>query len=412
MSPMPTQSPSRSVNDDLRSPEAQAEPHAFLRRLREHDPVHWSAPNRAWVITSHAEVSAAFLDRELSSDRLTPLEARMSDEGRERMKETFDLLRGWMVFRDPPVHTRLRDTVRQAFTPRAMAALAPRIQAVIDDLLDGLDGRDEIELIESFAFPLPAIVIAEQLGVPVEDREQFKTWSTKLGGLVFGAVEVPDRRELASEGAAEFTEYFTRLIRQYEAAPGDNLISALIAARDRGDSIPDELMVGACTLLLFGGHETTTGLIANGMTRLLEHPDQVAMLRADPGLLEPAIEECLRYEGPAHTMVRLVQHEHERGGHTLRPGDRVYLSMAAANRDPDVFEEPDRFDITRQPNPHLGFGHGLHFCLGAPLARLETRLAFSALLKRYPNLRLATDDLTWGSTIIGRRVATVPLRLR
>lgn len=401
-----------TLNDDMRSREALTDPNGFFHRLRAHDPVHWSASSHAWIITSHAEVTAAFLDQRLSSDRLTPLEEGMAPRHRAEMRETFELLRGWMVFNDAPVHNRLRDPLRPAFTPGAMGRLEPHVQDIVDELLDALEPRDTCELVEAYAFPLPAIVIAELLGVPPEDRETFKTWSMKLAGLVFGAVEQPSRDAAANEAACEFAEYFTRLIARYEAEPGDNLISRLIAARDAGDALSAEQMVGACTLLLFGGHETTTGLISNGIACLLQHPEQLAKLRKHPALVAPAVEEMLRYEGPAKVMVRQVVEDHERGGHLLRAGDRVYLSLAGGNRDPAVFEYPDTFDIARDPNPHLGFGHGIHYCLGAPLARMEARIAVMSLIERFPDMRLATADLQWGSTIIGRRVATLPLRLR
>ena len=399
------------MNDDVRSREAIADPYAFYDRLREQDPVHWSDASHAWIISSHEEVCAAFADARLSSDRLTPLEARMSPDERAAMAETFQLLRGWMVFHDPPEHARLRNPLRHVFTPHAIRALEPKVEAIVSGLLDEMAEVDECELIDAFAFPLPAIVIGELLGVPVEDREQFKQWSLELSGLVFGAVEQPGRAAAASDGAAHFSAYFTDLIRRYEKAPADNLISLLIEARDSGESLSPDQMIGACTLLVFGGHESTTSLIANGVATLLQHPDQLDQLRHFPGHMPTAIEECMRYCGPANVMVRQVAEDHERLGRQLQAGQRVYLSIAGANRDPSVFEEPDRFDITRVMNPHVGFGHGIHFCLGAPLARMETGIALAGLLDRFPNMQLATDQLQWGGSIVGRRVATVPIKL-
>jgi cytochrome P450 len=400
-----------SINDDVRSPEALADPHAFFRRLREHDPVHWSAPSNAWLITGHEEVAAAFKDARLSSDRLTPLESRLPPSLRAAMAQTFELLRGWMVFRDPPVHEHLRDPVRRAFTRRSLSRLTETVQTLVDELLAPIVRAGRCELIRDLAFPLPAIVIAELLGVPAADRERFKTWSRKLAGLVFGAVEAPGRNEAASEAAAEFTAYFSALIRRYEADPQDNLISALIAARDQGDALTADQMVGACTMLLFGGHETTTTLIGNGVATLLAHPDQLARVRDDPALAPLAVEECLRFEGPASIMVRLVTEDHERGGHGLRAGERVYLGLAAANRDPAVFPEPDRFDVARDPNPHLAFGLGLHFCLGASLARLEAAVTFASLVRRFPVLRLDGPPPAWAASLIGRGVTTLHLSL-
>jgi cytochrome P450 len=247
--------------------------------------------------------------------------------------------------------------------------------------------------------------------VPAADRERFKTWSRKLSGLVFGAVEAPGRNEAAGEAAAEFTTYFSALIRRYEADPEDNLISALIAARDQGDALTADQMVGACTMLLFGGHETTTTLIGNGVATLLAHPDQLARLRDEPALAPLAVEECLRFEGPASIMVRLVTEDHERRGHGLRAGERVYLGLAAANRDPAVFPEPDRFDVARDPNPHLAFGLGLHFCLGASLARLEAAVTFASLVRRFPDLRLDGAPPAWAASLIGRGVTALHLSL-
>lgn len=404
------------IDDDIRGPLATRDPHAFFRRLREHDPVHWSPASRAWILTGHAPVRTAFQDVEhLSSDRLSPLEARMSEPQRAALARTFELLRGWMVFRDPPAHERLRGPVHRAFTPRTVGRLEERIVSVVGELLEGLAAAGGGELVEAFAFPLPAIVIAELLGVPPEDREHFKRSSTKLAGLVFGALESGERDAAASQAATEFQEYFGALIRRAEKQPGDDLISALVAARNRGDALSPDQLVGACTLLLFGGHETTTSLIANGTAVLLAHPDQRARWQQDPQLGPRAVEELLRFEGPATCMVRVVAEAHERGGHQLEAGDRVYLSMAGANRDPAVFAEPDRLQLARDPNPHLAFGHGLHFCLGAALARLEARLALGTLLERFPSLRLAggatPEDLAWSTTPIGRSVVRLPVEV-
>jgi cytochrome P450 len=397
--------------DDLRAPEALRDPHPFFHRLRAHDPVHWSESAHAWILTGHAEVSSAFHDGDrLSSDRMTPLEARLAPDEKRAMAATFELLRGWMVFRDPPDHTRLRAPVRKALSPRQVAKLAPRIRALAHELADQMARAGRCELVQSFAFPLPAIVIAELLGVPATDRERFKTWATKLGAIVFGALDAPSRHALAAEGAAEFTDYFHALVRRRGRDPGDDLISRVLAARGGADGLRDEEIAGACTLLLFAGHETTTGLIANGMATLLARPEALARLRGDPALLPSAVEEMLRYEGPVRAMVRQVAVTHERGGHDLAAGDRVYLAVAAANRDPAVFRDPDRFDVARSPNPHLSFGLGLHFCLGANLARAEARIALGVLLERFPSLRLARP-VVWGGTPIGRGVAGVELEL-
>jgi cytochrome P450 len=401
-----------AIPDDVRSPEALADPHGFFRRLREHAPVHWSERSGAWILTGYEAVCEAFADAQrLSSDRLTPLEAKLAPAERREMAQTFALLRGWMVFCDPPLHARLREPVRRAFTPRAVERLRPAIEALVDALLDEMAAAGRCDLVPSLAFPLPAVVIAELLGVPAADRERFAGWSHKLAGLVFGAVEQPGRNRSALEAAAEFTDYFEALVRRAERAPGDDLIGALLAARDRGEGLSRSQLVGACTMLLFGGHETTTGLIANAVASLLEHPHELARLRREPEHAATAIEEFLRFDGPATLMVRVVREDHERGGHRLRAGQRVYLAIAAANRDPAVFDDPDRFDVARRRNPHLGFGHGPHFCLGAHLARLETRIAVMRLIERFPELRAAPQPAKRAASIIGRAVTSLPLEL-
>ncbi len=400
--------------DDIRTLEALADPFGFFARLRAHDPVHWSESSRAWILTSHAAVSDAFRDVErLSSDRVTPLVERRPETQRAAMADTDRLLRGWMVFRDPPGHGGLRGPVSRVFTPRRIEALRPRIEAIVDELLDAAlrRGDGELDLVTALAFPLPAIVIAELLGVPSEDREEFKGWSRQLAGLIFGGVASRERDASAAAATARFNDYFGRLIARYERAPEDNLISALVAARDRGDGLAPEDLVGACTMLLFGGHETTAGLIGNGAVTLLRRPDRAARLREDPAVEGPCVEELLRYAGPAHLMVRVVAEDHERGGHALKRGERVYLAISGANRDPAVFDEPDRFRIDRDPNPHLGFGHGLHYCLGASLARAETRIALGALFRRHPGLRLADEAPAWGVSMVGRSVARLRVRL-
>lgn len=398
--------------DDLRAPAALADPHAFFHRLRAHDPVHWSEASHGWIVSSHAEVNAALRDdARLSSDRLSPLEDRMGEDERRAMAATFTLLRGWMVFRDPPDHERLRDPVRRVFTPREVEAMAKRIRRIVDELLDEMEPRGACDLVEAFAFPLPALVIAELLGVPPGDRKEFKGWAQQLGALVFGALEPAERHAQARAGAAEFGGYFERLIRHYEAHPADNLISRLIAARDAEGGLATHELAGACTLLLFGGHETTTALIANGVAALCEHPAELARLCAAPRLVPTAVEELLRFEGPVKVLVRQVARRHERGGHALEPGQRVYLALAAADRDPAAFLDPDRLDVGREPNPHLAFGLGRHFCLGANLARCEARIAFAALLARFPGLHLA-EPVRWGGSIINRDVGSVRVALR
>ncbi len=284
---------------DLLAPDAIADPHAIFAALREMGPIVWLTRHRAWMFTTHEAVRLGFHDQRLSSDRLTPLEGRLDDASRAAMGQTFDLLRGWMVFHDEPEHARLREPLRRTFTPSRVTDLRPRIEEIVDELLDDLADIDEPDLVRDFAFPLPAIVIAELLGVPAEDRDDFKHWSDQLAAIVFGSANRTAGIERAAAGSAKFVDYFTGLVDRYTSEPTNNLISALIAVTsDDPDAglAPTEL-VGALTLLLFGGHETTTNLISNSMHSLLQHPAQQRLLRSRPEQLSGALEELHRFDG-------------------------------------------------------------------------------------------------------------------
>ena len=395
---------------DLSSPHAVADPYPAFAHLRQLGPVVWLPAQRAWFFSTYDAVSEGFRDPRLSSDRLSPMESRLDEHRRQILDQTLDLLRGWMVFHDEPDHARLRDPLKRAFTPRRVEGLAPLIAAVIDGLLTGagLERGRAVDLIADFAFPLPAIVIAELLGVPVEDRERFKTWSDKLAGIVFGASGEARAAEVVASGSAEFADYFAWLIRRYTDDPADNLVSALIAVSRGGcdgRGLTASELVGTCTLLLFAGHETTTNLIGNSLHSLLHNPDQLRALRARPEMITSAVEELHRYDGSTKLMVRIVGEDHERSGQHLLAGQTVLLGIASANRD-EAFFGPDagalrvdRPDASR----HLGFGFGAHFCLGANLARSEAQQAIRALIMRFPEIALAEEaEMAWHPTLVSR----------
>jgi cytochrome P450 len=403
---------------DLLSEQAIQDSYGVYAQLRAEGPVVWLPEHHAWFISTYDAVHDAFRDQaNLSADRLTPLETRLSNEARAILGDTFDLLRGWMVFHDPPHHERLKGPVRRAFTPKAVENLRPHVEEVVDRCLDEMaeqiSQHGQTDLVAQLAFPLPAIVIAELLGVPTEDRDEFKTWSNQLAAIVFGTSNKSAQAETAAAGTARFAEYFTELITHYERNPGDNLISDLISARDVADPpLSATELVGACTLLLFGGHETTTNLIANGARSLLDHPDQQAWLAKNLGEIGHSIEELHRYDGPTKVMVRVAATDHERGGMKITAGQTVFLGVGSANRDPQRFNNPESLELTRPDAiQHLGFGYGLHFCLGAPLARLEGQIAISRLLQRFPDLRYAVDPSTirYSGTILGRSPMSLPV---
>jgi cytochrome P450 len=408
-----TTSPLASFDENLLCESAVRDPYEYFRPLREHEPVHWNPRHKAWIVTPHAELSSSLRSQHLTAERITPFAKAISRAAEsDDVDATFSILKDWVVFRDPPEHTRLRTLVSRAFAPSIVRRRTDEISATISTLIGQLERGAVVDLIEQFAYPLPAIVIAEMLGAPPDDRDLFKGWSDRLTALVFGSYGQADRFQSAAIGMLELRDYLLGLITKYEKEPGDNLISVLLE-HEGNDALTRDELVSTCTLLLFGGHETTTNLIGNGLLALLSNPEQLQLLQSKPDLIGPAIEEFVRYDGPARATVRLVKAEHQLGDKTLRPGERVFLINPAANRDPLVFDEPDRLDITRNPTNHLGFGVGIHYCLGAPLARLEGQLAISMLVQAFPNLELAVapHELEWHSTMLSRGLKSLPVRL-
>ncbi|HEV7872300.1 MAG: Peroxidase [Modestobacter sp.] len=399
------------IEIDLFSP--TADPYPVFDALRDNSPVHWSPRYRSWFVTRFDDVSAALRDPRFSADRITPyVEAKLSGPDTDpALRQTFAVLEDWMVFKDPPDHTRLRRLLRRAFTPRTIEALRPRVGELADELLDGIAGNGSADLIGEYAYPLTAAVIAEMLGVPREDRDLFKDWSDAITALVFAGLGSPERHERAVRGMLELRDYLTDLAAQVTAHPRDDLLTALVQARDEGDALSHDEVVSTGVLLLFAGHETTTNLIGNGLLALLRHPDQRALLEAGEVRIVSAIEEFLRYDGPAKTVVRLMATDVELRGHTLKAGSRVFLCPPSANRDPAVFPDPGRLDLTRTENQHVGFGFGLHYCLGAPLARLEGGIAIPRALQRLTDLRLAPDaELTWQPVLLSRGLTALPVQ--
>ena len=399
--------------DDLLTPEALRDPDGVAAVLREHDPVHWSPTHRAWLLTRYDDVVAAFRNPALSSDRVRPLmSARQDRHGRQDPQGPQDhpdtggpgtsdrvlgLISEWMVVTDPPAHTRLRRQAGAAFKQQQIAAMEARIQGIVDDLVDGfLADGPRGDLVAGVAYPLPAIVIAEMLGAPPADRDRFREWSDELALVAFGAGgdARPDRHERALRGLEEMAGYFRELVAHRRREPGGDMLSAMMA----GDgSLPDEArlsddeLVGMCALLLFAGHETTTNAIANAVRLLTADPALRDRVRDDPALVAPAVEEALRLEGPIKVLVRWVVADHEVRGRTIRAGERVYLLLCGANRDPERFEQPDAVHLARSRPNHIAFGRGIHACIGAQLARLETRVAVGTLLRRLPGLRVEGD---------------------
>jgi cytochrome P450 len=391
------------------APAVVADPYSYFAALREREPVRWNAQVGAWIITRYDDVQAAFRDARLSADRISPYyRPKLGGPNGEVLRPAYENLSRWMVFIDPPEHTRLRALVVKAFTPRIIEALGDKIRDTVRELLDEAPAG-ELELIRDLAYPLPVIIVGEMFGVPRQDRERIKTWSDEIVLVVMGALDVPDRHERARRAFVEFEAYLREKIGERRKRPTGDLLSQLIAAEERGDVLSEQEIVSTCLMLLFAGHETTTNLIGNGVLALLEHPAELVRLRAKPEIMAPAIEELLRYDGPVKAMWRIALADFEMRGRTIRRGDRVLLVLAGANRDPSRFVDPDRLDLGRDKNAHVGFGYGAHYCLGAPLARLETQVAVSALLARHPRLGLTAAPRSWHPTVLTRSLYALPL---
>lgn len=398
------------LDDDMLSPERVADPYPFFEELRVSDPVHWSDRYRAWFVCRWDDVFTSLRDPRFSSDRVKAVyDTKLTEAQRAERKPMFDILQYWMVFNDPPDHTRLRGLVNRAFSPKAVADLRPRIEQVVAAQIDEIRELGSVDLIRDFAFPIPAVVIAEMMGVPPGERHLFKGWSDSIMALVFGAAGFAGRREQAQASMMELVAYLQELVTHFRANPADNLIGDLIGAQEADDRLSDEEIVSTCTLVLFGGHETTTNLIGNGTRALLQHPDQLERLVAQPDLLASAIEELLRYDGPSKMEVRRAIADIELRGKTIREGDQVYFIQSAANRDPGQFDAPNQIDIGRSPNRHCGFGFGIHYCMGAPIARLEGSIAIDALIRSLPGLRLGDEAETWHPTLISRGMQSFPV---
>ncbi|MBN9099833.1 MAG: cytochrome P450 [Pseudonocardia sp.] len=397
---------------DLLTPSASADPYALFATLRAEDPVHWSDAHRAWLLTRYDDVSAAFQNKAFSNDRVRPVLARRQASGEPTAADrVLGLLSGWMVVNDPPVHTRLRKLAAGAFKGQRIAAMGEQISAIVDEHLDAfLAGSGPQDLVSEVAYPLPATVIATMLGAPAGDRDRFRDWSDELALVAFGTggAARAERHERALRGLQEMDAYFRELVARRRAEPGEDMLSALMAREDE-DRLTDDELVAMCALLLFAGHETTTNSIANATLALLRHPDQLARLRADPELLAPAVEELLRFDGPIKVLNRWVVADTVLGGRTIRAGQRVHLVLASANRDPAKFADPDVLDLARSPNPHIAFGKGIHACIGAQLARMETRVAVGRIVERLPGLSLEQEPV-WKDALASRSMETLVVR--
>ncbi|MGB7686729.1 MAG: cytochrome P450 [Solirubrobacterales bacterium] len=393
--------------DDLFPPEMRANPYPVYQQLRENAPV-FDTGSGLWLITSYRYCHELLRDERCSKNlrNMSDYERNMELAGRTERIRT--LLGQLMSFSDPPDHTRLRGLVQRAFSPRMVEGLRPRAIELASELLDAAAGEGEIELIEDFASRFPLRVIAEMLGVPAADRTRFTRWSRDLAPT-FELVLPPGAAEPAEQAAGEFIEYFRQLMDERAREPREDLVSALVHARDEGRRLAAQELVVNLILILGAGHHTAMHMIGNGVLALVRHPDQLALLRDRPEIGEDAIEEMLRYESPVQLTTRFPTAEIKIGGQTIPAGDRIAIMLAAGNRDPDRFPDPDRLDLARGDRSHLAFGGGIHYCLGNALARMEAGIAFRALLDRFPRIELATDSPEYDATVLLRGLKSLPL---
>lgn len=390
----------------LLDPEVLANPYPLYHRLRTEDPVHWDPFLHEWVVTRYADVVTVF--QHFSANR-TPTPERLTELGMTALKPFAQVMVRQMVFLDPPAHGRIRGLASKAFTPRRVQVLRSHIQDIMHSLLDAVQFRGSMDVIANLAYPLPAIVTAEMLGVPVSDRDQLKAWSEDFAELLGNFQYSPDRTPHLLRSVEEMTAYFRVAIRAHREHPRDDVISALVTAEQDGDRLTEEEIVANCILVMVGGQETTTNLIGNGMLSLLRHPDQLEKLRADLSLIPSAVEELLRYESPIQHTARLAPDDLVLGQKTIRKGQTIIAVMGAVNRDPEQFPNPDQLDICRRDNRHVAFAYASHFCFGAPLARLEGQIAFETVLSRMPNLRLEPGPLTWRGNLDLRGLTALPV---
>jgi cytochrome P450 len=361
-----------------------------------------------WFLTRYEDVHNTLRDPRFSVDRMS---ATIIRENIERLpafvQQTAQGMRS-MLNTDPPDHTRVRKLVNKAFTPRRIAGLQSHIELIVDELLAPVMGAGQMDVIDALAAPLPAIVIAELLGVPAEDHRQFKSWAAELvAGL--GQPTLGSRRASTTPALQKLFGYLTEIIAARRKEPRDDLISAMVLAQEEEDALSDNELLATSNLLLIAGHETTTNLIGNGLLALLREPDELERLRGEMTLLPTAIEELLRYDGPVQATIRVAREDLAIDGHRIEQGSLVLVGIGAANHDPAVFDEPERLDVGRDPNPHLAFGFGAHFCLGAPLARLEAEIAFRVLLERFPHMQLATEAPEFRSNPVLRGLVSLPV---
>lgn len=393
----------------LLDPEVLANPYPLFRRLRTEDPVHWDPFLHTWVVTRYVEVLEVL--HTFSAER-THTPEKLQSLGLSAMSPIAQLMVKQMLFMDAPAHTRLRSLASYAFSPARVAVLRSHIREIVSRLLDAVQNKGEMDIIADLGEPLPAIVTAEMLGVPEGDRHHLKNWSADFAEMLGNFQHNPEHAPRMLRAVQDMTTYFRDTIRRQKDHPREGLVHSLMTAEVNGDRLTEEEVIATSIVTMVGGLETTTNLIGNGVLTLLRNPEEMKRLQEDPSLIPSAVEEMLRYESPSQHTGRLAAQDVELGGKEIRKGQAVMAVMAAANRDPERFPDPDRFDIGRTDNRHLAFGYAAHFCFGAALARVEGQEVFEALMRRLPGLELQPGSLTWRNNLGLRGLTTLPVKFQ
>ena len=384
----------------LTSHEFAQNPYPTYHLLRREAPIYWSDLWGCWILTRYRDIVSTLQNpRRFSSVGRLTAAMELPQDVREQVRPLVRHYSQGLINVDPPDHTRLRQLVHKAFLPGTVGAMAGYVEGIVERLIEEVQPRGKMDIIRDFAYPLPVTVIARLMGVPPADHGKLKRWSGKIVEFMATPKPAPEVLMSSQDALLALQDYFRSTFRRRRVEPRDDLISALVAAEEAGERLTEEELISTCVTLLIGGHETTTYLISSGVLALIQHPEQLRKLRANPDGARMAVEEMLRYEGPFQRNRRLATEAVELDGHLIQKGQLLVQMLGAANRDPAVFPNPDSFDIERHPNRHVSFGHGPHFCIGAPLARLEAPIAINALLRRLPNLELATDELAWKNTV-------------
>jgi cytochrome P450 len=400
-----------AVHDDMFTPDVIADPYGYYGRLRDEDPVHWNDTYGLWVITRHDDVTWMTRHNELFSSMVFRNDPRPAYPAIDESDlGLYEYVRNYQadqfIQHDRPEHLDMRKIVHSFFTPKAMESWRPFVVNAVKELLDAAEQKGEMDVMRDLATPLPVLVIAQMMGVPAEDRPYVRELAEKL--LYIGRGEY-DRMPILTDGMKGMIEYVSPLVDERIVRPGDDFISVLASGENKGVFTRHQVLVNT-SLLLLAGHETTINLICNGTLSFIQNPDQWALYKKDPiGQAKWATEECLRYDAPVKSIQRLASQDIEVRGKVMEKNDRIRWFISSANRDPNVFAEPDKFDITRQPNPHVAFGNGVHHCLGATLARVEGQEVFKALAERFPNLEVATKDLEYQPSVTFRSLKSLPV---